>query len=288
MFQTFMNIGPITGTSVTAGKFTNPFEKGSSDMIWDRDVKPEGVYEKLDFDLLQSDNVDVTAYALGGQFILDEDATLGSQVAGGDAELFAVQLGLNPTFYTPFLERPVDWLTSASYYNYTDYARQSNFGTLARGNTNVIGSATQLDAEEFKVFEWYNELGITPGGFPIRFFQDFAVNPHDGASNGSVVGENKAWALGVKLNSIVEKGDWEFSYAYKYIDPNAVVGAFNDSDFGDGHSGKRGSVFKAGYALTNNLSLNTAAIFANNVSAGTAGVLDQEQRRFQVDLQYKF
>ena len=100
--------------------------------------------------------------------------------------------------------------------------------------------------------------------------------------------EEDAWALGVKLGSILKKGDWELSYAYKRIGANSVPG-FSDSDFGNaGHSGHRGSVFKAGYALTDNISLNLAAFFVNNLNPGTGSVIHEEQRRFQTDLVWKF
>ena len=85
-----------------------------------------------------------------------------------------------------------------------------------------------------------------------------------------------------------EKGDWELGLAYKRIEPESVVGAFNDSDFGLGHSGKRGSVFKLGYALTDSITLGGAAFFVNNLTTGTGGVRDEEQRRFQLDLAWKF
>jgi len=284
--------GPVSKFTITGGKFDNPFEKGSSDMIWDRDVKPEGAYEKIDFDLLNTSGLDLRAYTTAGQFILDEDALN----SGGDAELWALQAGINPTFYTPFFDKPVDWLSAVSYYAYNHYAHNSNFmidgttrlsgatATDARGNP-AIG--TDLVAGHFNTVEIYNELAL-PFWKPLRLYQDFAVNPKDSSPEGAIRGANQAWALGAKLNSIVQKDDWELSYAYKWIGHNAVVGAFNDSDFGDGHSGKRGSVVKAGYALTDNLTLNGAMYFVNDTNAGTAGYLDKETRRFQVDLAYKF
>lgn len=278
----FLRGGFVKNTNITAGKFDNPFEKGSSDIIWDRDVKPEGISEKIDFNLLDGENVDLTGYATFGQFVLDEDGT-----TGGDAELFAYQAGLNSVFYTPFMERPMDWLGAFSFYNYNDYAKHSNFttGSGARGNTNADGNAAELDAGAFKVVEVYNELGFSPFGVPIRPYFDVAtnvgtVNPFDD--------NNLAWALGTKIGGILKKGDWEVGYAYKSIEPDSVVGGFNDSDFGaSGHSGHHGSVFKAGYALLDNVSLNFAAYFVNNLTTGTAGVADEAQQRFQTDLVWK-
>ncbi len=279
--------GPLTKTTLIAGKHDNKFEKGSSDMIWDRDVKPEGITETMDFKLLDTSNFDLNGWATFGQFILDEDAS-----TRGDANLFAYQIGLNPVIYTPLFDRPVDLTQAFSLYSYNNYARNSNFiiggSSLARGNTNVDGVTTELDAGAFKVIESYSELAIYPGGLPTRFHLDLAGNP--ASQSVAVQGANEAFAygFGVKLGGIVKKGDWETGYTYKHIGANAVVGAFNDSDFGDGHSGKAGHVFKAGYALTDSLTLGAAAIFVENLNAYSFGILDQKQRRFQMDLVWKF
>lgn len=288
-------VGPIKNFGVTAGKFSNPFEKGSSDMIWDRDVTPEGIYETVDFNILDTSDFDLAGYATAGQFILDEDGTLSG--ASGDSELFAQQMGLNAVFYTPILERPIDFHTAVSYYSYLDYAQGSNFliGTtsLARGNPNSTGLTTDLDTGDFEVIEIYNELAFYPMGVPVRPFFDWAHNLDNACDGGECltsqgVNEDNAYAFGVKLGGIVKKGDWEVSYAYKRIEANSVAGAFNDSDFGAGHSGKRGSQVKAGYALTDNITVNAAAFFVNNLNTGTAGLRDEETRRFQTDLVWKF
>ncbi len=284
------NRGVLSSSEFSAGKVNNPFEKGSSDMIWDRDVKPEGAFEKFDFKLLESEDVTLNSYFTAGQFILDEDATV-----GGDANLFAYQIGLNPIIYTPLFEKPVDLLSAVSFYDYGNYARKNNFtvnGTAfsggTRGNPNSDEVSSELDAGQFKVVEFYQEVAIYPFPFPTRFFFDAAHNLSDAAGPGSITEENDSFAYGVKLGSIVKKGDWEFQWAYKTIGANSVVGAFNDSDFGDGHAGKAGNLFKIAYALTDSVTLNSAAFFVHNLDNGTAGVLDQEQRRFQVDLNWKF
>lgn len=276
----FLRKGPIEGVTLTAGKMDNPFEKGSSDMIWDRDVKPEGLIEAVDIRLLDGENLKLNGYFTAGQFVLDEDGTI-----GGDAELLAYQGGVTITADTPFFERPVDFLSAVSYYNFEDYGTGSNFfiGTtsLAGGNS-VCG--TSLCAVDFNIVEFYQELAFYPNGLPIRPYFDWAFNP----GNVYTPDEDHAFALGVKVGGIAKKGNWEVSYAYKRIEPEAVVGAFNDSDFGLGHGGNRGSVLKLGYALTDKITLNGAAFFVNNLNPGTAGIRDEETRRFQLDLLWKF
>ncbi len=291
-------IGPVEKLELTGGKFTNPFELGSSELIWDRDVKPEGAYEKIDIRLIDTDNLNLKAYFIAGQFILDEDATLGSPnatVASGDSQLYALQFGVNPVFYTPFLERPLDYLSAVSYYNYDNYANNRNFfigGTsLARGNPTSLGGS-QLAARDFQVVEAYNEIAIYPYGLPTRFFFDFAVNPalstQANQSGGGILHSNTAWSVGTRLGQLKLKGDWEARYEYRYIGANAVVGAFNDSDFGLGHSGKQGHVVKLAYMITDSLTLAGSMFFVDNLNAGTGGVIDQQQRRFQLDLVWKF
>ena len=280
----FAKIGPIEKVTLTAGKMDNPFEKGSSDIVWDRDVKPEGAIEKIDLNLIDGSDFDLKSYLLAGQFILDEDSAV-----GGDANLFAWQAGLNPVIYTPFLERPVELLSAVSLYSYNSYAIKNNFliGTtsLARGNVNADGPSTELDAGDFQIWGFYNEAAFYPSGIPVRPFTDWAVNTAN-----QRVGENDsyAWALGTKIGGIVKKGDWEASYAYKRLGSEAVPG-FNDSDFGAaGHSGHRGSVIKLGYGVTDNITFNTAAFFVNNLNKDSFSIRDEEQRRFQVDLVWKF
>ncbi|HTL46671.1 MAG TPA: putative porin, partial [Verrucomicrobiae bacterium] len=287
------NIGPLKTSEITAGKMANPFEKGSSDIIWDRDIRPEGVYEKFDFMPIDSEDFGLDAYATTGQFILDEDATV-----GGDANLFAYQVGLQPSFRV--MDTPVKWLHAFSLYNFNNYARMSNFLTgggasLARTNPNVDSLSTELDAGEFNVIEYYSEIGFpTIHSLPFTGYLDLAGNVSDAADgfHGATIehsGESDfAWALGLKLGSVKKKHDWELGYQYKVIGVNAVPAAFNDSDFGDGFTGRRGSVLKLGYGITDSLTFGTSMYFVDNLNAGTAGILDQQQRRLQVDLAWKF
>ena len=268
-------------------------------MVWDRDVKPEGIYEKADFNVIQGSDVKLTGWLTGGQMPIRENATHGATIAAptvgnSDATLYAEQLGFNAVVYTPLSERPIEYTTAASFYNWNRYAKDSNFligaTSLARGNSNVDDNAADLDVSGFKVFEYYNELALYPvGKTPVRPWFDVARN-FGGNSPGTITGAHDydAWGIGLKVGGIVKKNDWEAGYAYKYIGANSLPG-FNDSDFGfSGHSGQAGSVFKLGYALTDFLTLNVMANFSHLLNADTNGVLDEQQKRFQTDLVWKF
>ena len=304
----------VSGLEITGGKFNNPFEKGSTDMIWDRDLKPEGVYEKVDARLLKTDNLDLKTYLTSGQFVLQETGstvTTGGASAGGkDAYLFAYQAGLNPVFYVPGMERPVDALSALSIYSYQGYATNNNFyiagtGSQANGNPVYNGNASKLAAQNFNILSFYQEINFFPYGVPVKPFAEFARNMSNQSgywtpTNNSMQGGEDAWSLGLTLGKLVKKGDWQGSYQYKYIGANSVPGAFNDSDFGGynyGGTDKQGSVIKLGYNLTDYLTLNGACYLVRPITvrdgAGTAPVgngmqADQSVRRFQIDMTYKF
>lgn len=288
-------VGPIAAFETTAGKFNNPFERGSTDMIWDRDLKPEGIYEKIDTDLLKTDNLTVKGYGTLGQFILQETGSYGAK----DSELFAYQAGLNPIFYVPGLESPVDALSALSVYSYRGYGKYNNWKInpttgLSQANGNVVdpANASQLDARGFNVLSFYQEIAIFPYGVPVRPFVEWANNLSD--ASGAVQGQNNAWSLGTTIGKLQKKGDWQGSYAYKWIGESAVVGAFNDSDFGGGYggAGKCGSVIKLGYNLTDYLTLNGAYFYVKPLNSGYPAfegtAANEAVNRFQLDMTYKF
>jgi len=274
-------VGPVKKLEISAGKTQNPFTKGSSKIVWDGDVRPEGIYQKTDFNFIKTDDLKLDGYLTYGAFVLDEDSA-----SSGDAELFALQAGLAPTFDIG-LERPVEWLSAFSWYNYNSYADNSNFGSFARGNFNSDGDSTTLDAGDFNIVEIYNELLLNPytprltPNVPIKIFYDVATNTATDLFD-------LAWALGMKVGKAKKKGSWELGYEYRYIEPNAVVGAFADSDFGlTGHTDARGSVLSAKYKLTEDLLLQSTLFLTGHLSSD-AITRDEEKRMLQVDMVWKF
>lgn len=274
-------VGPIKQLQVTGGKFQNPFEEGSSMMIWDGDVTPEGVYEQIVTKVLKMDNLDVDHVLTAGQMILEEG---NSSTDREDAELYAFQTGFRTKITTSMTENPVEHKILFSYYDYSNYASSGNF-VNANGNPTCSGG-TILCAKDFNVFEIYNEIGIKAASLPkINLFYDWAKNMNErGVGSTTPESSEDSWGLGVKVGSAKKKGEWEASFGYYYIEPNAVPGGFNDSDFG--HSDRRGHVTRLGYALTDNLVFNTSAFFTNRVTGGGLNG-DNERDLFQADLVWK-
>lgn len=268
-------IDVLKKAEIGGGKFENPFQAASSGMVWDGDVMPEGFYESLEFGLFEGK---LKPFVTLGQYILQENA------AAADSEMYGVQTGIR---WSPpgFSKESEAKLTHAlAYYDFSDYARDSNFlvgsTSLARGNTR-LGSSTLLAAGDFDILQLYNEFKFKAGNLPVKLFADFATNLDDHTADPD--GRNIGYEYGLKLGEAKKKGGWEAGYYYAYIEPNAVVGAFSDSDFGDGHADKRGSAVQLKYALTDYLKLGVTGYFVNNITGA-----DDETRRFQTDLEWVF
>lgn len=269
------HLSSLETASIIGGKFENPFLSRSSTMVWDGDVMPEGFAETFEFSYLDGK---LKPFVTLGQYLLQENAS------APDAEIYGVQTGAEWTV-PGFSGESAPKVTSAfAYYDFSDYARNSNFITdstsLARGNTR-IGSSTSLAAGDFDILQVYNALQFKVAELPVKIFGDFAVNLADRTAD--PLDRNNAYEYGLKLGSAKKKGSWEGSYYYAYIEPNAVVGAFAESDFGAGHADKRGSALSFKYALTDYLKFGFTAYFVNNVTGA-----DDETRRFLTDLEWVF
>ncbi|MBN1688256.1 MAG: putative porin [Candidatus Omnitrophica bacterium] len=271
-------VGPVQGLEITAGKFKNPISHQASWIIWDGDVTPEGLYEKVDVGLLKTDDLEVNLSALAGQWILEEGTALASH---DDAELYLWSGNLT-TKVKGILKYPIETRHHVTYYDYRDFAsRLGNFG--AAGNNFVNGAGT-LAAEDFNIWDIYNEASFQfDERIPkLTLFQDYVENVSNHAWGGLGEEESSAWALGAKLGKAKKKGTWEVSYTYAQIEANAVPSVFTDGDFTG--TNERGSVIRGSYALTDSLKLSSAAIFTNNMR----GDQDAERRLFQADLIWTF
>ncbi len=296
-------IGPVSAFSITAGKTDNPFERGSKQLIWKpNNVRPEGLAETADFDLYQGDNVNLKAYGLLGQYVLQERGSYSTAAnPQKDAELFAYQVGINPSFSSSLTQEPIEELSTLSVYSYPGYAGNNNwqiptgtstptFVSLAKGNPS---SGTNLSAKSFNVIDTYHEFTVKAFGTPVTPFFEYAKNVSDDSPFNGIRDATQAWAVGINLGKVKNKGSWEANYAYKNIGANSIVGAFADGDFGGGSGapGNRGSVIGLGYGVTDFLKLNLNVYLTEALNpgfGGVTGVKDENVRRFQTDLTWKF
>ncbi len=94
---------------------------------------------------------------------------------------------------------------------------------------------------------------------------NFDVNP-DGSAGAYHSGPNAFMVkatIGYPRPST--KGDWNFSAGYKYIEPDAVLDAFNDHDFFLGGTNAKGYFLSAAYYFANNTWIDGRWFSANQV-----------------------
>src|SRR5271167_754134 len=157
---------------------------------------------------------------------------------------------------------------------------QNDFGTIDQFQ--YFGLATafrelaftgELDLNHFEPFR-AALLGeyVTNLAFNGTAINAIAVNNRGQSSSsgtpGSFVGGNTAWIISLKVgNPILEKRwDWNLFLNYRYVESDAVVDGFNDSDFGGGGTNLKGYVVGGSLALSPNVWLTLRWLSANAVA----------------------
>ncbi len=98
-------------------------------------------------------------------------------------------------------------------------------------------------------------------------------------------GGNQGWLARVTVGDkqILHYGDWSVHAGYKYLESDATVDAFVDSDFGLGGTNLKGYFIGGNYGLSDNVWLTARWMSATNI-AGSPYAVDV----VQVDLKAKF
>jgi hypothetical protein len=290
----------IQTVEVGGGKVENPYDrdKWNSSIIWDSDVTPEGIYEKVDFRLATpSDEAKWDLHTLMGQFMLSED----SDLSPGDHGLLAYGIG---TSYQWKKDHKVSF--KVTYYDWQDYAQ---FIKSSSSLANALGG-NDREVDDFKILNFYADTNfLVPtwwGQKNLNIFGDYAHNT-DLQSGGSTDESLKdpalrgdsddAFSIGATLGKTKDQGDWSFTYEYLYIEPNAVVGNFSESDLGVGHANNKGHRLSYKYMIFKNIELALTAWFVEKVdktiiSYGASDLKptgdDDQLIRTQADINWKF
>jgi hypothetical protein len=258
---------PIT---VWGGKFENPFY--STSMVWDGDLTPEGMAASLTPKVGP-----VEFFATGGVFPIDE---LGAN--GGDPTLWGGQTGLA---WTVAKDAQPEWLNAltlkggVSYYDYAnlenglDVFTNSTFGNSGTAAGNVYRPANGLDFDEVNLL---GELNTRLLGRPVRLHADYV-------KNAAIADNDEGRQAGVLVGKADRPLGWEAGYFYQKLEPNAVLGLFADSDFGDGGTNRSGHVYYATLGTLKNSALGFKWFVTEEITGPDAAI-----DRLQVDWVTKF
>jgi polyhydroxyalkanoate synthesis regulator phasin len=262
--------------SLWGGKFPYPWYLApvESRMIWDDDVNPEGLAERLHW----KPGKDTTVFVNAAQLPLKEFSE-----GPGDAWLFFEQIGVE-TKLTDKLSAKL-----AGHFYHTSNAEEVPLtDSPNRGNTLVGG----------RLLGDYEVLGVA-GELTYKTERDFIktvslVGEFDENIASRFDEDTTGWTVGLRLNSAKKKGEWDLAYFYKYIEADAVWAALSDSDWGTGGTDRKGHVVALTYMLQDWWQLRGKLFVNEKISsrpfagAGSNAVPVEDLVRLQLDSMWRF
>ncbi|MBI3774783.1 MAG: putative porin [Gammaproteobacteria bacterium] len=282
------------------GRMKNPWL--STDLVWDADLAFDGIVATYRKNLRGSDSLmemsdrDRTLFVTVGAFPIQEVA-----LSQRDKWLFGAQVGSELIFTSQ------SKLTfGLAYYDYVHIAGRMND---SQNSSNLLQTNTDYTAPDFMqkgntLFDirddtserWalasdYNLIDFTLVYDLARFAPYHLVMTGDyvrnigyktneirrrtnDATTNEIKARNKGYqaqlAFGWPL--VMERGTWRVSYAYKYLERDAVLDAFTDSDFHLGGTDAKGWILSGEYGLYENTWLTARWISADAIDGPPFGV----------------
>lgn len=276
---------------LTGGKFA--FTWNRSSLTFDPDLNPEGFSEK--FTLNPKSRFLKQVSVTGLQLLFNEVAGIAT-TSGADSFAVGGQVSGNFTFgdrvSTTISGLALNWRN-------TDEIAQAIAGTTRtlNGNRNTnatVGTGANLRfASKFLYADILSNTTVNTGmnALPLRVLLDWVVNPR------AASGENMGYFAEAALGRSQERNDIQFGYSFARVEQDAVIAAFNESEFRAPTNVLQHRVFAswlpqrnttvlATYWLgrTLNSNLSNAAVPANWPN----GEQDPLFNKVQLDLIYKF
>jgi hypothetical protein len=263
----------VKGLTVTAGKMQNPFV--SSDLIWDPDINPEGLWTEYRYPGFGAFEPFVGA----GIFELGAfGSTANGVVPPEDPVLDAYDVGFRWN-----IMKDLKWTNATTFYNWsnidTEYNRYAFFNANPRGNTITGGTFSTKSIEQVNLT---NVVDFKVYNVPVSVYGDWVRNMDASRLPDTQIKDRlghfiagpdtrkEAWALGFRIGENKKKGDFSFRYKYGYIESDAVVGYFAESDFGYGN--RKGNVYGVQYNITDYLTAGFDLFYTGPIWVAPAAI----------------
>jgi hypothetical protein len=137
----------------------------------------------------------------------------------------------------------------------------------------ILSYNAQLDLNFWEPFQvrLLGEYALNVG-YDEDEISRFAVNNRGpnpaGAGAAPFDGGNQAWNIGIEFGKGVfeQKGDWNAMIGYRFVESDAVIDGFNDSNFGLGGTNVEGYTIGTAYALSPAIQLNLRWMGATEIA----------------------
>lgn len=258
---------------LVAGKMKNPFIRMTDDLMWDGDLRPEGLALKG-----RIDKGMFTGFAnLGYMWVEERSST------EDDLMLYAAQLAAKGQF----TEQVALTIGAAVYafqnvqgYDVIDWQdKNKSYGNSTVPGT-VSGSETNSAwASEFTPVVVYAKLDLRLMGKPLALYvQEMENTDAEDYSRGHL--------YGVEMGKAKKPGSWKVGYSYSELEKDATLGMFTDSDRWDGGTDGKGHRIYGKYQVLKNMQLAaTYFIDKKKISDPSANT---DFNRLQLDVSVKF
>ncbi|NVN90576.1 MAG: putative porin [Desulfuromonadales bacterium] len=276
---------PLPELTIWGGRFANPWF--CTDLVWDQDVNFDG----LALSWKPSITPSLNAFFTVGAFPIQE-----YDLSGRDKWLYAGQLGANYTW-----QDKLTTTLAAAYYHFYNVTGVKNSSTTVSGLTDSTRPAFQqrgnttffVDNDVFvnsssSGFDgWkglaadYNELNISAkvdyafmDPYHLTLIADYVNNiGYNSADVNARVGqaikkETEGFQVGLTVGhpDTREAWKWKLMLNYKYLEADAVLDAFTDSDFHLGGTNAKGWIFGADLGVAKNVWFSTRWYTANEIT----------------------
>ena len=268
--------------TTTAGRIPNPFF--STDLVWDDDLAFDGV--ALQFEDPAAATRTWRPFGTVGWFPLQDNEKSASNQARNKS-LLAAQVGVE---WVPSNDlraklglamydyRNVSGVRNAFNSNTQDATqpafRQKGNSLFNLSNPANLGGPFGL-AADYRVlnltgtvdYNLFNPVHLILSADYVRnigFNQQRAL-----ARSGRLLREEDTGYLvraAVGMPNMLLKGDWQLSLAYRYLEADAVLDAFTDSDFHLGGTNNKGFIVGAQYGLSRNTWLSARWLSSREIS----------------------
>jgi hypothetical protein len=273
------------------GRMPNPWM--SSELIWDDDLNFDGIAYSYYFnrsDSMFDDERQFDPFLTVGAFPLQEVA-----LSNKDKWLLGAQTGFKYTSRSQNIFK-----VGLAYYNYLNIAGvkngpDSNMADytappfVQKGNTmfDISNSALDPNEELWALAADYHELSLsllydiaTLAPLHVILTADYVKNigfdeKKIQARTGGVVDEKTVgYDVGIKVGwpTVIVRGNWNVSLNYRYLERDAVVDAFTDSDFHLGGTDGEGYKFAYSYSIEDNTWVQFKLISANEIDGPPLGI----------------
>ena len=305
--RAFVKYSPLDSLSISGGRIPNPFF--STDLVWDDDLNFEGL--AVNFKPGVTEKREFTPSFTAGIFPLQE-IEQSTSVKASDKWLYGAQMALE---WVPSTR--ARFKLGAAYYQYQDIASTLNPTPTTglydlskpqfsqKGNSRFIfDSDADNDAdinESDGIYGLASEFQIAnvtlvadfAHFFPIHVIGTFDWARNFGFDQADILkrtGKNLEpetdgyqAKLAIGYPNVSERHEWQAYVGYRYLERDAVLDAFTDSDFHLGGTNHKGFMIGGQYGIHKNTWLSARWMSSDEIS-GLPLSIDV----FQLDLNAKF